>query len=84
MAKYSQADKPLVAIEFYDHTEHTGNTDMKPYIIKLYGKLVGEDKCCYHIATWLTDGDTENEESVLYTILKSTVIKINKYKTPIR
>jgi hypothetical protein len=46
----------------------------------VYGLLYEEDALAYHVASWVTGNNPKDHNSETFAILKSTVIKIKRYR----
>jgi hypothetical protein len=68
--------RQLVEITFLDHCMNDG-VNLAPIPCSVTGTLIGECKDAWYVATWLADGQTDqNMES--FTILKKVVIKMHR------
>lgn len=68
--------KPLVRVEFDDHSECTGeNPDLIECVV--FGVLTKETKKAYYVCSWIASGELEGPNNITYCILKSAVTKFS-------
>lgn len=78
-SNFKQLNPRTVAITFYDHSRTLRGGVNPPMVCELKGDLIGECGIAYYLATWISDGQVDDNTDS-YTILKSTVIKLRYLK----
>jgi hypothetical protein len=71
-----------IYLKFLDHSQCPGD-QAGPIECEMWGLLVGEDKNCYLIASWVCAGNPADANSEVFSVLKKTVLKLRKWR-PIR
>jgi hypothetical protein len=68
----------IVEIEFHDHVVLKGN-DLEKLTCMVWGVLIREDKHYYYIMHWATNKDPFNEDTEVYGIAKTTLLRPIRY-----
>lgn len=72
--KIRNVDRRYVRIDFLDHAMQSG-ADIKPIHCCVVGILFAEDKNAYYVATWLAEGNPDNNMES-FSILKKVITKL--------
>ncbi len=71
---------PFVHVSFLDHCMLSGDLEWEPIPCELVGYLVQETKGYWVIATWISGGVLNNEDTEMFVVVKHPGATLRKLK----